>query len=226
MAKGRMINNAIAFDAKIHRLSCDTSRLAFTWLITFADVDGRTYGDPAIVRSMVFPRRTDVTAEDVEKYIIEWQKEGLIEWYERDGDTWIQFPNFDKNQAGLRKDREAPSAIPAPPLRTNSGLTPDEIPVKRTEVKLKEKKVITPGDIYRMFENNIQPITESTQRIVDGWIEDYPITWIPDATDAAVLQGVRKPAYVEAILKNWKTNGKDSGKKKPPADDTPTARTQ
>ena len=171
---------------------------------------------------MVFPRRTDVTAEDVEKYITEWQKEGLIEWYKRDGDTWIQFPNFDKNQAGLRKDREAPSAIP--PLRTNSGLTPDEIPVKRKEVNLKEKKTITPGDIYRMFENNIQPITESTQRIVDGWIEDYPITWIPDATDAAVLQGVRKPAYVEAILKNWKTNGKDSGKKKPPAADTPTAR--
>ena len=223
MAKGRMINNAIAFDAKIHRLSCDTSRLAFTWLITFADVDGRTYGDPAIVRSMVFPRRTDVTAEDVEKYIIEWQKEGLIEWYERDGDIWIQFPNFDKNQAGLRKDREAPSAIPAPPLRSNSGETPEQVPVKRKEVNLKEKKTITPGDIYRMFENNIQPITESTQRIVDGWIEDYPVTWIPDSIDTAVLQGVRKPAYVDGILKNWKTNGKDSGKKTTTAD-IPTAR--
>jgi hypothetical protein len=49
MARGRMINNAIAGDIKIHALSDDSSRLAFTWLITFADRKGRTLGDPQML---------------------------------------------------------------------------------------------------------------------------------------------------------------------------------
>lgn len=134
MAKGRMINNAIAFDAKIHRLSCDTSRLAFTWLITFADVEGRTYGDPAVVRSMVFPRRTDVSIEDMGSYIAEWEAEKLVTVYDANGDTWMQFTNFDKNQK-LRKDREAPSRIPAQPVRSKSGVSPEQSRVKAIEVK-------------------------------------------------------------------------------------------
>jgi len=56
-----MITNAICADKRINQLCDDTSRLAFTWLITFADCEGRTYGDPAMVRSMLFPRRDDVT---------------------------------------------------------------------------------------------------------------------------------------------------------------------
>ena len=80
MAQGRMIVNAIAADKKINRLSDDTSRLAFTWLITFADCEGRTYGDPAVVRSMLFPRRQDVTIERMEAYIREWASLGLIIW--------------------------------------------------------------------------------------------------------------------------------------------------
>ena len=135
MAKGRMINNKIVFDKKIHNLSNDTSRLAFTWAITFADVEGRIYGDPAILRSMLFPRRQDISLEEMRDYITEWQEENLIIWYEVEGDAWIQFIRFEENQIGMRKDREAPSQIPAPLFRTNSGETPDEIPVKLKEVK-------------------------------------------------------------------------------------------
>jgi len=65
MARGRMINNTICRDKKLNDLSSDTSRLAFTWLVTHADREGRVHGDPAIVRSLVFPRRADVLVEDV-----------------------------------------------------------------------------------------------------------------------------------------------------------------
>src|SRR3990167_2527107 len=147
MARGRIISNEIARDKKINDLSDDTSRLAFTWLLTFADVEGRTHGDPALIRSMVFPRRTDITIERIESYIQEWHDSGLVVWYEADGDQWICFPQFNKHQPNLRKDREAPSAIPAPPgyapplpqdappnppdeLPTDSGETPAEGPVK------------------------------------------------------------------------------------------------
>lgn len=136
-----MINNAITADKRVHELSDDTSRLAFTWLVTFADCEGRTHGDPAMVRSMVFPRRADVSVEQVETYIREWAAAGLIKWYEAAGDMWIQFPAFAKNQPGLRKDREPDSCIPAPPpnpanIRQVSGEHPAECPEKRTEQNL------------------------------------------------------------------------------------------
>lgn len=145
MARGRMINNKIASDAKINSLSDDTSRLAFTWLVTFADVEGRTHGDPAMVRSILFPRRDDISLARMESYIKEWQSLDLIVWYEADGDRWIQFANFDKNQPNLRKNREQPSEIPAPPLpelcRSDAGVTPDQIPVKLSKENIREVKL-------------------------------------------------------------------------------------
>ena len=213
MAKGRMINQRITLDKKIHTLSCDTSRLAFTWLVTFADVEGRTPGDPAIIKSLIFPRRSDVTVEEMETYIQEWAAADLILWYEADDDLWIQFPKFDDNQKGLRKDREAPSHIPAPILRTNSGLTPDEIPVKLTEQNLKEKKRKEEfAVVVRHFENNINTMTPHMAETLNDAMDKYPIDWIIEAFDIAVEANVRKWKYVEGILKNWKTNGKDSGR--------------
>ena len=118
MAKGRMVNRTVCKDKRVHNLSNDTSRLALTWLITFADCEGRTYGDPALVKSMVFPRREEgidadyVSASQMEDYLVEWHNAGLIVWYEANGDRWIWFPAFEKNQPGLRKERETPSVIP------------------------------------------------------------------------------------------------------------------
>jgi hypothetical protein len=116
MAKGRIIISAITMDKRINDLSDDTSRLAFTWLITFADREGRTHGDPALVRSLLFPRRSDVTVKRMEQYIEEWASLGLIIWYEAAGDRWIYFPAFSRHQAGFDQRHEAPSTIPAPPV--------------------------------------------------------------------------------------------------------------
>jgi hypothetical protein len=126
MARGRFISNEIARDKKVNSLSDDTSRLAFTWLITFADAEGRTYGDPALVRSMIFPRRVDVTVEQMERYIKEWQEAGLIVWYEAEDDLYIYFPQFEKHQVGLRKDREPSTSIPEPPREQQEEEAEDE----------------------------------------------------------------------------------------------------
>lgn len=127
MARGRFIVNEITKDKRINQLSDDTSRLAFTWLITFADCEGRTMGDPAIVRSLLFPRRDDVGIERMRGYIQEWHDAGLIIWYEAKGDLFIFFPAFDRHNAGIRKDREAASNIPAPELvQSNSGVTQEK----------------------------------------------------------------------------------------------------
>lgn len=120
MARGRMINSKICMNKKINELSDDTSRLAFTWLVSFADVDGRTYGDPALVKSRLFPRRCDVTVERMTTYIQEWHKAGLITWYESDGDHWIAFSKFAENQRGLDRRKEPESDIPCPPESVSS----------------------------------------------------------------------------------------------------------
>lgn len=163
MAAGRIINSVICKDKKVSELSDDTCRLAFTWLLTFADKEGRTYGDPSIVRSMLFPRRDDFTNTQMEKYIAEWQEKGMVFWYEVDGDKYISFPNFEKNQPNLRKDREAESIIPpaaegimvvseyVEQLRSNDGVNPEKLPVKLSKVKLKEVPAKKPaGNLFQI----------------------------------------------------------------------------
>lgn len=208
MASGRMIVNAISTDKRVNQLSCDTSRLAFTWLITFCDCEGRTHGDPAIVRSMLFPRRQDVSIEQMEEYIREWALCKLIYWYEADGDLWIQFANFDKNQPGLRKDREAPSRIPAyvepNESRSNAGVMPEQVPVKLKEVKLRE------GDTAATSEGSLTAETVALKiyQGVTGLI-DFPSTdrdtagnrifkfWVQKKSIAATIE------YLKPFFEDW-----------------------
>ena len=164
MARGRFISKSITTDREINALSSDTSRLAFTWLLTFADCEGRVTGEPDLLLASLFPRRQDITPDLLETFIQEWASAGFIVWYlAPDGDRYIQFLNFSKHQIGLRKDREAFNPIPAPEnaallagtlpdelrqssgtapdqLRSNSGLTPAEVKVKvKDNVKVEDE---------------------------------------------------------------------------------------
>ena len=139
MAKGRFISKEICLDKKVNGLSDGYSMVGFTWLITHADCEGRIYGDPAIVKSLIFPRRMDVTVEMVNGYIQEWETTGLIKTYEVNSDIYIQFPNFDKHQVGLRKEREPHSPIPANDgkMRNSSGKNPQSSGKNRVNVNVK-----------------------------------------------------------------------------------------
>jgi DnaD/phage-associated family protein len=227
MARGRMITNEICRDKDIDRLSNDTSRLAFTWLITFADREGRSYGDPAIVRSMLFPRRDDITIEMMTEYLIEWSRLGLIVWYEAQNDLFIWFPAFEKNQIGLRKSREPASIIPAPPdeisrslpesIRQSSGILTDDIPVKLIKEKLIKEKLIKGDDesisIFKAYEDNINLLTPMVSEELKSLLNDYPEQWILDAINVAVEQNKRSLAYIKAILRNRQI-GRQNGKPK------------
>jgi hypothetical protein len=127
MPRGRFLNKEICIDKKVNELSSYESMLGFTWLIPHLDCNGLTYGDPAVVRSMIFPRRNDITVEQMESYIKEWQKKGLIKVYEKGDEKYIWFPNFEKHQIGLKKEREAKSGIPLPDnFLIDAGSNPDE----------------------------------------------------------------------------------------------------
>lgn len=127
MARGRFISKEVSIDKKVNSLSSPWSMLGFTWLLTHADREGRTHGDPELVKSMIFARQQDISIADVEGFIREWNTVGLVNWYEVDGEMYIEFPNFDKHQVGLRKDKEPASTIPPNPNpeRTNSAKVPE-----------------------------------------------------------------------------------------------------
>lgn len=127
MATGRMLNKKIGLSKQVNDLTDDTSRLAFTWAIAHLDRDGRIHGEPDVLKALVFPRRQDVTPEQMEQYVREWGEGGLIVWYEADGERWIQYPKFGENQLGLRYDREPASIIPPPQgARILAGSLPED----------------------------------------------------------------------------------------------------
>lgn len=151
MAKGRFISKEICIDKRVNELSDGYSLVGFTWLITHADREGRIYGDPAIVKSLIFPRRPEITVSMVQKYIEEWQGVGLIKLYKSNGDIYIEFPNFAKHQVGLRKERESESTIPEykpenefsfekdtepAQLRQNAGAMTEDSVKNRVNIKL------------------------------------------------------------------------------------------
>lgn len=123
MAKGRMLNKKISLDEAVDDLSCDTSRLLFSWLISHLDYNGCYFGDAEIVKSNIFPLRKDISAKKIERFLQEMEKKYLIIRYWVGKMQYLFMPSFDKNQPNLRKDREANSDIPPYPelLRSNDG---------------------------------------------------------------------------------------------------------
>lgn len=168
MARGRFITNGITSDKKINDLSDDTSRLAFTWLITFADCEGRTHGDPAMVRSMLFPRRTDVTIDKIASYLSEWQQAGLVRIYTANGDTWLDFPNFGKHQTGLRKDHEAASIIPPFEDGSTTELLRSEDVVETPQIKLSTSK-----DQAKVSKDNSADKPRKARQEIPAGVEAY-----------------------------------------------------
>jgi hypothetical protein len=112
-----MVNSKIVFNTVLAGLPSDTERLAFTWLITFADAQGRHSANPKVLRSLLFPLRETTehpTAEDIKEYLARWNELDLIRLYDADGQPYLWFPKFRDNQPGLRSSRERVMTPPPP----------------------------------------------------------------------------------------------------------------
>ncbi len=77
------------------------------------------------------------------------------------------------------------------------------------------------GEICRQYQNNIGNISPLVADGIRDWVDNFPSEWILEAIREAVLNGVRKPNYISAILDNWRVNGfknKPKNKDAPPPD--------
>lgn len=114
MARGRMLNKSVCNSKRFQDLPDDTCRLFATWCISHLDIHGVFYANPTLVRSLVFPRRNDVTDTMVAGYLDAMKACGLIVRFESNGEPWQYWPGFEHNQIGIRYDRES-SEFPIPP---------------------------------------------------------------------------------------------------------------
>lgn len=64
-------------------------------------------------------------------------------------------------------------------------------------------------NVYALYEQNIGPLTPMIAETLQEAETTYPASWIEEALQIAVHNNARKWAYVEAILKDWRTQGKD-----------------
>jgi DNA replication protein len=64
-------------------------------------------------------------------------------------------------------------------------------------------------NIYRLYEENIGPLTPMIAEMLKEAEQTYPSDWIDDAMHIAVENNVRRWRYIEAILKSWQKEGRN-----------------
>ncbi len=61
---------------------------------------------------------------------------------------------------------------------------------------------------FRLYEQNIGPLTPMLADSIRLAIEDYPADWIEDAIGEAVAYNRRSWRYISRILENWTVQGR------------------
>lgn len=65
-------------------------------------------------------------------------------------------------------------------------------------------------NIFRLYEENIGPLTPMMADVLRDAETAYPLEWIEDALRIALENNVRKWIYVEKILRSWQERGRDA----------------
>jgi DnaD/phage-associated family protein len=68
-------------------------------------------------------------------------------------------------------------------------------------------------NIYRLYEENIGPLTPKIADELKDAEREYPAAWIDEAVREAVIANKRSWRYIRAILKRWRAEGRDDGER-------------
>lgn len=67
-----------------------------------------------------------------------------------------------------------------------------------------------PPNIFRLYEENIGPLTPIIAESLGEAEDTYPTSWIEEAFQIAVERNARNWRYIEAILKRWQEEGRNA----------------
>lgn len=65
------------------------------------------------------------------------------------------------------------------------------------------------SNIFRLYEENIGPLTPLIAEDLKAAEQEYPESWIEEAFHLAVQRNARSWRYIDAVLKRWKMEGRD-----------------
>jgi hypothetical protein len=113
-----------------------------TW--NFSDDEGIFENDPLLLKSQVFPRKTEVTPKLITKWLMELENEGFIIAFEHGGTQYYKSRTFTAHQ---KIDRPTPSKIPDDvifKISQNTRRTLDEssTPIRVEESRVEESRVV------------------------------------------------------------------------------------
>lgn len=129
MARGRLLNRTISTDDRLNNLSQE-AMLLYLLTIPHLDRDGLIDGRPRVLWASAAPLRMDLL-DSAPRIAQEWIDAGLVIRYNGARTPVLWFVGFQKNQTGMRYDREPPSQFAPPPgyYRDETGLQPIADPV-------------------------------------------------------------------------------------------------
>jgi DnaD/phage-associated family protein len=81
-------------------------------------------------------------------------------------------------------------------------------------------------NIFRLYEQNIGPLTPLLADSLQDAETTYPAAWLEEAFRIAVEKNARNWRYVEAILRRWQEKGYDGKESRTPRKDTEKSRRQ
>jgi len=222
MHKYRQLHLKILDSDDFNDMPDEFTRLVWVLLPLILDSEGRGIADATWIRSRVFPRRKDVTDQQVRSAFVWFLENGMVIEYQVDGRNYFYVPNFKKYQKGTQY--EAASLLPDP-LEGNLQVTS-----KLPQGLIKPTLIKPPPDVIEsvyeseslstsLNEKKIFSIRDAEKAIcqVTGWIV-VPSGWT-EHTDN-VLTMLQHFGWDETIDKlsvsknDWVTqHRKDNGKK-------------
>lgn len=189
MAK-RMLNTDIWKSKQVSNLSIQ-ARLLYVGLITFGDDDGRLNGDPALLRSQIFPRDEKVTVAEVTKWLEEIVASGLVVKYTANGDDYLAHPNWTRYQT-IRADRQKESNIPPPPADLVTAELQPSVNQVSAKDKIREGK-ITKEKVTSLFEAfwKEYPNKTAKKKAQQSWERIFTVNK-PDELYTAIMAGLER----------------------------------
>ncbi len=98
------------------------------------------------------------------------------------------------------KGRQAAAMIRTGKLHDIAAVAPDEVRLR-----------VERPNIFILYEQNVGMLTPLLADQLRDTEKNYPPDWIAEAFDIAVASNKRSLRYIQAILKRWETEGKNSG---------------
>jgi len=79
---------------------------------------------------------------------------------------------------------------------------------KNKHIKELNKNKLKQGEVYQTYEQEIGLLTPLIAEEIGYALDDYPVEWIHEALRISAKYNKRSWKYVEAILKNWESEGR------------------